>query len=547
MTPDKRSESEGMNVGLPLSRRARPEGRKGPEKHMRKTVASREIRELSLLFEIARSLSEGLDLKTVLKPILRMIAEHMGILRGTLTILNRKKGEIVIEEAYGLRPEEQAKGKYRMGEGITGKVIDTGQPAIVPKISEEPLFLDRTGSRKHLDKGDIAFVCVPIKAGTEVIGAISADRPSAELAALEEDVRLLTIIGSCISQAVRLRQLAEEELEKIREENQRLQDELKDRFRPKAIVGNSKVMRHVYFLIEKVCRANTTVLILGESGVGKERVAHAIHYNSARAERPFIKVNCAALPESLIESELFGHERGAFTGATNARKGRFEMAQGGTIFLDEIGDLPGPVQTKLLRVLQEKEFERIGGSATIRVDVRVIAATNRDLEGLMGEGRFREDLYYRLNVFPIVVPPLRERKTDIMLLAGHFVERYSREHGKRIARISTTATDMLMNYHWPGNVRVLENCIERAIILTSDGVIHGHLLPPNLQGTGSEAGASASGAFRATMTNVEREMVVEELKRSRGNMARAARALGITERMMGLRVAKYGVDPGQFK
>jgi Nif-specific regulatory protein len=514
---------------------------------MRDKTTTREIEELSLLFEISTNLSESLDLKTVLRPILRMMAEHMGIIRGTLTILNRKKGEIVIEESYGLRPEEQAKGKYRMGEGITGQVIDTGQPAIVPRISDEPLFLDRTGSRKHLNKGDIAFVCVPIKAGTETIGALSADRPSGELAALEEDVRLLTIIGSCISQAVRLRQLAEEELEKIREENRRLQDELKDRFRPKAIVGNSKVMRHVYFLIEKVCRANTTVLILGESGVGKERVAHAIHYNSARAERPFIKVNCAALPESLIESELFGHERGAFTGATNARKGRFEMAQGGTIFLDEIGDLPASVQTKLLRVLQEREFERIGGGATIRVDVRVIAATNRNLEGLMGEGRFREDLYYRLNVFPIVVPPLRERKTDIMLLADHFVERYSREHGKRIARISTTATDMLMNYHWPGNVRELENCIERAIILTSDGVIHGHLLPPNLQGTQNDGAASAEGAFRITMTNVEREMIMEELKRSRGNMARAARALGITERMMGLRVGKYGIDPGRFK
>jgi Nif-specific regulatory protein len=518
-----------------------------PERHMHKNVASREIRELSLLFEIARSLSEGLELKTVLKPILRMIAEHMGIPRGTLTILNRKKGEIVIEEAYGLRPEEQAKGRYRMGEGITGKVIDTGQPAIVPRISEEPLFLDRTGSRKHLDKGDIAFLCVPIRMGSEVIGAISADRPSAENGALDEDVRLLTIIGSCISQAVRLRQLADEEVEKIREENIRLQDELKERFKPKAIVGNSKVMRHVYFLIEKVCRANTTVLILGESGVGKERVAHAIHYNSGRAQGPFIKVNCAALPESLVESELFGHERGAFTGATNARKGRFEMAQRGTIFLDEIGDLPNPVQTKLLRVLQEKEFERIGGNTTIRVDARIITATNRDLEALMREGRFREDLYYRLNVFPVVVPPLRERRTDIMLLADHFIDKYGKEHGKHIARISTTATDMLMSYHWPGNVRELENCIERAIILSSDGVIHGYHLPPSLQQYDKAAGGEPGGSLKSAVKNVEREIVVDELKRCRGNMAKAARELGITERMIGLRVAKYGIDLGQFK
>ena len=518
-----------------------------PEREVTMSAASPEVRELSLLFEIARSLNEGLDLKAVLKPILQMIAEHMGIRRGTLTILNRKKGEIAIKESYGLRPEEQAKGKYRMGEGITGKVIDSGLPAIVPKISEEPLFLDRTGSRKHLDKGDIAFICVPIRIGSEVIGAMSADRPSGDGRALEEDVRLLTIVASCISQAVRLRQRAEEEIEKVREENQRLQDELKDRFKPKAIVGNSKVMRHVYFLIEKVCRMNTTVLILGESGVGKERVAHAIHYNSNRASKPFVKVNCAALPESLIESELFGHERGAFTGATNARKGRFEMAQGGTIFLDEIGDLPSPVQTKLLRVLQEKEFERIGGNTTIRVDVRIITATNRDLEELMREGQFREDLYYRLNVFPIVVPPLRERRTDIMLLADYFIGKYGKELGKPIERISTTATDMLMGYHWPGNVRELENGIERAIILSSDGVIHSYHLPPSLQRSDKDAGGDPGGTLSATMTNVEREIIVDELKRSHGNMAKAARELGITERIIGLRVAKYGIDPSQFK
>ena len=298
----------------------------------------------------------------------------------------------------------------------------------------------------------------------------------------KEDVRLLTIIASSISSAVRLRQHAQEEIEKVREENQRLQDELRTKYRPKAIVGNSKVMQSVYTLIDKVCRTNTTVLILGESGVGKERVAQAIHYNSPRADKPFVKINCAALPESLIESELFGHEKGAFTGATSARKGRFEMADRGTIFLDEIGDLPLSVQTKLLRVLQEKEFERIGGNATIKVNVRIITATNRNLDVLMEEGKFREDLYYRLNIFPILVPPLRERRTDIMLLTDHFVEKYGKEHGKQIVRISTPATDMLVNYHWPGNVRELENCIERAIILCTDGVIQSTISRPTFNG-----------------------------------------------------------------
>jgi Nif-specific regulatory protein len=508
---------------------------------------SREIKELSLLFEISKKLSETMDLRRVLKPVLQMMAEHMEMLRGTLTILNRKRGEIIIEEAYGLSPEEQSKGKYRVGEGITGKVIDSGQPAIVPRISDEPLFLDRTGSRKDLDKGDITFICVPIKIGSEVIGALSVDRLFNEKISLKEDVRLLTIIASSISSAVRLRQHAQEEIEKVREENQRLQDELRTKYRPRAIVGNSKVMQNVYTLIDKVCRTNTTVLILGESGVGKERVAQAIHYNSPRADKPFVKINCAALPESLIESELFGHEKGAFTGATSARKGRFEMADRGTIFLDEIGDLPLSVQTKLLRVLQEKEFERIGGNATIKVNVRIITATNRNLDVLMEEGKFREDLYYRLNIFPILVPPLRERKTDIMLLTDHFVEKYGKEHGKQIVRISTPATDMLVNYHWPGNVRELENCIERAIILVTDGVIQSYHLPPNLQRSEIPGLHETASGFKEIMVNMEREIIIDELKRSRGNMAKAARTLGITERIMGLRVAKLGIDPAQFR
>lgn len=508
---------------------------------------TREIKELCLLFDISTRLSESLDLKAVLKPILHLIAEHMEILRGTLTILNRAKGEIAIEEAYGLRPEEQAKGRYLMGEGITGKVIDTGQSIIVPKIADEPLFLDRTGSRKHVNKNDIAFICVPIKIGKEVIGALSADRLHNEGISLDNDVRLLTIIASSISQAVRLRQIAREELERMMEENQRLQDQLKTRYDMKTIVGKSKGMQTVYSLIDRVCRTNATVLILGESGVGKERVAQTIHYNSNRSNRPFIKVNCAALPESLIESELFGHERGAFTGATMARKGRFEAAENGTIFLDEIGDLPPALQTKLLRVLQEKEFERVGGNITIRVNARIITATNKDPEVLIREGKFREDLYYRLNVFPILVPPLKDRKTDIMLLTDHFIQKYSKEHAKQITRISTTATDMIMNYHWPGNVRELENYIERAIILCTDGVIQGYHLPPNLQRSQTDEQTKAGGNFKDVMTTMEREIILEELKRTRGNMAKAARTLGITERMMGLRVAKHEIDPRRFR
>jgi len=510
-------------------------------------AASREVKELTLLLEISRKLSESMDLKSILKPILQMTAEHMKIPRGTLTILNRNHGEIFIEESYGLKPEEQAKGKYRIGEGVTGRVIETGQPAIIPRISEEPLFLDKTGSRKHLNKQDIAFVCVPIKTGSEVIGALSADRTTGNMHSLEEDARLLTIIASSISQAVRLRQSTEEEVERIREENQRLQNQLKDRYRPKSIVGNSKIMKNLYVLIEQVSSTNATVLILGESGVGKERVAHAIHYASARAEKPFVAVNCAALPESLIESELFGHEKGAFTGATMARKGRFETADKGTIFLDEIGDLPITVQTKLLRVLQEKTFERVGGNTTVKADVRIIAATNKNLEALIRESKFREDLYYRLNVFPIVVPPLRDHTTDIMLLANHFIEKYGKEHDKRIISISPTATDLLMRYHWPGNIRELENYMERAVILSNDGIIHSYHLPPNLREAGTDQTVPSPTRLEDILSDVERKIIIEELKRSHGNMAKAARVLGMTERTMGLRVARYGINPTQYK
>ncbi|HRT77616.1 MAG TPA: sigma 54-interacting transcriptional regulator, partial [Spirochaetota bacterium] len=341
---------------------------------------SREVRELTLLYEISSALNGTLDLRTVLDRVLAMMAERMDMLRGTFTILNRKTGEIVIEEAYGLTPDERAKGRYSVGEGVTGRVVETGMPAVVPRISDEPMFLDRTGSRKQLDKEDIAFICVPIKTGSEVIGALSVDRLFNETISLEEDVRLLTIISSIIAQAVRLRQLAQEELDRLREENRRLHDELKTANRPDSIIGNARAMLEVYSLIERVRDARTTVMILGESGVGKEKVAQAIHYGSNRADRPFVAVNCAALPESLIESELFGYERGAFTGAVSARKGRFEMADGGTLFLDELGDLPYMMQIKLLRVIQERAFERIGGAATITVDVRIIAATNRDLE-----------------------------------------------------------------------------------------------------------------------------------------------------------------------
>jgi len=305
-------------------------------------------------------------------------------------------------------------------------------------------------------------------------------------------------------------------------------------------------MQEVYRLIEQVSKSDTTVLITGESGTGKELVAHAIHYNSFRANKPFIKVNCAALPENIIESELFGHEKGAFTGAIKSRKGRFELADGGTLFLDEIGDLTPQIQIKLLRVLQEREFEKVGGTDTIKVNVRIIAATNRNLEELIEKGLFRQDLYYRLNVFPIHLPPLRDRKSDILLLTDYFVEKYSKMYSKNIRRISTPAIDMLMAYHWPGNVRELENCIERAVLVSNDEVIHGHHLPPTLQ-TGESSDTIPKGPLKAKLESIEREFILDALKSTSGNMAKASKLLGLTERQMGVRVKKYKIEPKRFR
>ena len=305
-------------------------------------------------------------------------------------------------------------------------------------------------------------------------------------------------------------------------------------------------MRDVYEQVATVARSNTTVLLRGETGTGKELIAEAVHYNSPRGDKPFVRVNCAAIPENLIESEFFGYEKGAFTGAVARKKGRFELADEGTIFLDEVGELSAMTQVKLLRVLQEQEFERVGGTETLRVDVRVIAATNADLEKNMQEGKFREDLYYRLNVFSIYLPPLRDRKTDILLLADHFMLKYGRQHAKSVKRMSTPAIDMLMRYHWPGNVRELENCIERAVLVCEDQVIHSYHLPPTLQ-TAESSGTLNTRSLTKAVETVEREMIQDALKSTRGNAAKAARLLDTTERILGYKIRNYEIDVKRFR
>jgi Nif-specific regulatory protein len=506
----------------------------------------RKIKELTLLFEISQILDQSMDLNKVINPVLESIAENMELNRGTITLLNRQTGEIVIESAYGLSEDEKRKGIYKLGEGVTGKVVQTGQPIVINDISKDPSFLNRTGTRKSPEQKKMAFICVPIKIGKESVGAFSVDRNLTEDTVLDEDVRLLSIIASMVARAVRLRQKSQEEKQKLLEENTRLQRQLEEKFQPENIIGRSQVMQEVYSLIAQVSKSDATVFIRGESGTGKELVANAIHFNSLRSNQPFIKVNCAALPESVIESELFGHEKGAFTGAVNTRKGRFELADNGTIFLDEIGELSPVLQVKLLRVLQEREIERVGGIKTIKVNVRIITATNRNLEEEMKTGKFREDLYYRLNVFPIHIPPLRERKSDIIQLADFFIDKYNRKNNKDIKRISSPAIDLFMSYHWPGNVRELENIVERAVLLSSDQVLHAYHLPPSLQSAeSSDTGIHTT--LEEAVNKLEEEMIREALKSARGNKVKAATILGITERIIGLRVEKFAIDCSHYK
>jgi Nif-specific regulatory protein len=504
------------------------------------------IEEVTLLYELTKALNEHLDLRKSLYKVLDILFNSMNMVQGTITILDPLRNEINIEVAHGLTQSTMNRVKYKLGEGITGKVIETGNAVSIPKISEEPLFLDRTATRKKKQGTESSFICVPIKKGKQVIGALSVDRPFDKTYSLKSGEKLLSVIATMIASHVIKLETIRLEKERLREENRRLQRVLKDKYSISNIVGSSNKMREVFQMISQVCKSNATVLIRGESGTGKELVANSIHYNSLREKNPFVKVNCAALPVNLIESELFGHEKGAFTGAIKLKIGKFEMAHKGTIFLDEIGSLGLDVQANLLRVLQEKEFERVGGHRTLKADVRVIAATNKNLEEAVEDGSFRGDLYYRLNVFPIYLPPLRERKTDLLMLADYFLEKYAAENHKNIKRLSTPAIDMLMEYHWPGNVRELENCIERAVLLCEEGVIHSYHLPPTLQ-TGKESDTVPARSLEEAVASLEKEMIIDALKNTRGNITMAADILKTTVRKFAYKAQRYGVDYKHYR
>jgi Nif-specific regulatory protein len=507
------------------------------------TAESNEAKQLTTLVELTQALSGTLNLKHSLHRVLEILEHRHGMFRSAVTLL-RGDSDLHIEASNGI-PAEGQRAQYRLGEGVTGRVVESGKPVVVPQVSREPMLLNRAVQRKGL-KEELTFICVPIAVGRKPVGALGVDLHFKRDRDYDRTVSFLRVVACMIAQAVRVERLVEAETQRLVAENIHLREELRERYDFSNMIGSSGGMRQVYEQISQVAGTNTSVLIRGESGTGKELIAHAIHYNSPRAKKPFVKVSCAALPETLIESELFGYEKGAFTGAQSRKLGRFELAEGGTLFLDEIGDLNLTTQIKLLRVIQEREFERLGSTETIKIKVRLITATNKDLEKAITEGIFREDLYYRLNVFTIFVPPLRERKPDVMALSDYFLEKYTKEHSKNIKRISTPAIDMLMSYHWPGNVRELENAMERAVLICDGNVIHAHHLPPTLQ-TAEASGTIVKVSLNEAIASYEKDLIQDALKTTRGNRRKAARLLSATERILNYKVKKYAIDCRRFR
>jgi Nif-specific regulatory protein len=497
--------------------------------------------EILLIKVISSVIVHERDPKQLLEKVLGALKREMGMLRGTFTI--RQGDTLSIEVSQGLGDANKLRGKYRLGEGVTGRVAETGRPEIVADTSRDKRFLNRTGAREGNEQ--VSFICVPIFHRNEVIGTLSIDRA---VGATDDDLAreadLLGIVGNLTADAVCTCVAEQEERESLLEENRKLRDMLAPD--QGELVGNCREMQQIYALVRQVAPSDATVLIRGSTGTGKELIARAIVRLSPRKGKPFVTLNCAAMPEALVESELFGHEKGAFTGAAGRRIGRAEAADGGTLFLDEIGDMTLQTQVKLLRFIQERTFSRVGSNEELHSNVRFIAATSRNLEQMMEQKAFREDLYYRLNIFPILMPDLAKRRSDIVLLAEHFIDKMNLKYGRKVVRLSTPAINMLMAYHWPGNVRELENCIEHAVLTAADDCIHAYNLPQSLQ-TGKASGTcllpDGNASLDVMVASYERELIVEAIKRNKGNLSAAGRELGVSPRMMHYRINKLGITP----
>jgi Nif-specific regulatory protein len=531
--------------------------------------------ELITVYEISKILGSSLDLGKTIREVLNVLSSHMHMCRCMISLV-QESGEVHVIGASGLAQEEIDRGRFQKGEGVVGQIIKSGLPVVIPNVAEEPQFLNKTRSRKLSQDEVIAFVGIPIKVAADTIGVLSVDREmNTYRGSLEHDVRLLKMVSNLISQTLRLHQNVADERQHLILEQHRLQKEIQP---PMAglvnVIGESRRMQEVFAEVERAAIVNSTVLLRGESGTGKEVIAQAIHRLSPRRDGPFIRVNCGALSETLLESELFGHEKGAFTGATMERKGRFELADGGTIFLDEIGEISPSFQVKLLRVLQEREFERVGGSKPLKVDVRLIAATNRNLEAAVTAGEFRADLYFRINVIAIILPALRDRREDIPALVEHFLERFNRNNERQL-ELSGEALQIMTECYWPGNVRELENCVERTAAMTKGKMIQDINLPcqknmcfsmalrpitqmaspvPKISSEGvieappAGGGDSARGASREKPPESMpmRDRLVWAMEECGWVQAKAARLLGLTTRQMHYALQKYNIEIKKF-
>jgi Nif-specific regulatory protein len=498
--------------------------------------------ELETLYKVSRVLSHSLNLKETLDGMLHALHEGVGLERGMVSLMDVKTGELQVSLVYGVSDKITEEVSYMPGEGIVGAIMKSGNSIAVKRITEEPRFLSRLGIYNPMG----AFVGVPIKIGKKVVGVLAAQpAPGAEIL-LNEYERFLEMVANLIGQSVRLSQDVAQEKSILSEERDVLRRTVRGQYGFDNIIGHNQAMRRIFEQVRLVAKWNTTVLIRGETGTGKELIANAIHYNSPRARGSYVKLNCAALPESLLESELFGHEKGSFTGAVAQRKGRFEQAEGGTVFLDEIGEISAPFQAKLLRVLQEGELERVGGIQTIKVDVRVIAATHRDLEAEVEAGRFREDLYYRLNVMPLFLPPLRERMEDIPDIARFLVDKIARQQGRQLS-MTETALRVLTHHDWPGNVRELENCLERAAVMTEGDVIDRDVIL--LAGIDEKISVSRGAIQNVDLDDPdldEREKVIAALEQAGWVQAKAARLLDMTPRQIAYRIQTLNIKVRQI-
>lgn len=503
---------------------------------------------LATLRQIVAEMGPQRPFQPSLKAVLRTLSKNHEFLRPHLVIFDPETKTLKLSLTHGTA--KNAEATYQPGQGITGQVFTTGQPVLVPRMAEHPDFLNRAFGRSQEELAHLAFICVPVLAPekdqggvSEVLGTLSVDAPGGSYDILEAQCRFLEVVAGLVANLAAY--LQEEMARQKHLMAQGLMINQDAGLQVGNIVAASKSMRLVLNQVAQVGPSRATVLLRGESGTGKELFAEAIHVASPRREMPLVKLNCAALPSELVESELFGHQKGAFTGAVQTKKGLFELANRGTLFLDEIGELSLNAQAKVLRAIQEQEIQRLGSEQTVNVDVRLICATHQPLEELVEKGHFREDLYYRINVFPIFIPILRERREDILPLAEHFLRHFSEEYERNIKRISTPAIDLLTQYHWPGNVRELKNCIERAVLICDEEVIRTYHLPPSLQ-TAESSATDTNLSFCDSVAKFEQELLVDALKKARGNMLQAARDLRVSYRIVNYKVKKYGLDAKKY-